>query len=112
MEKVISCCGLNCATCDARTATLNNDQELRKATAEKWKVGFKAEGLTPEMISCTGCREEGVKFSHCNVCDIRNCANEKVYTTCGECDLMETCKLVSAVHKYVPEAIANLKNLN
>ena len=33
MEKIISCCGLNCATCEARIATLKNDDELRKATA-------------------------------------------------------------------------------
>ena len=35
MEKIISCCGLNCATCDARISTVNNDQDLRIATAEK-----------------------------------------------------------------------------
>ena len=32
MEKVIACCGLNCATCDARTATIANDDDLRAKT--------------------------------------------------------------------------------
>jgi len=35
MEKLISCCKLNCASCDARIATLANDDELRRQTAEK-----------------------------------------------------------------------------
>ena len=32
MEKVISCCGINCAGCDARIATLTDDNELRAKT--------------------------------------------------------------------------------
>ena len=112
MEKLIACCGLNCATCDARIATVKNDDELRKVTAEKWKQMYSAADLTPEMINCTGCREPGVKFSHCNECEIRNCVKAKGYDTCGDCNEMETCTIVAGVHKYVPEAITNLKNLN
>ena len=111
MEKLISCCGLNCATCDARTATLNNDDDLRKSTAEKWGAMYNA-GITASMINCTGCREEGVKFSHCNVCEIRLCAKAKGFSTCGECGDMVTCEIVAAVHKFVPDAIVNLKSLN
>jgi hypothetical protein len=112
MEKLISCCGLNCATCDARIATISNDNELRKATAEKWKVAYNASELSAAMINCTGCREEGAKFSHCDVCEIRNCAKAKGYNTCGDCDEMDSCTIVSAVHKYMPEAILNLRSLN
>jgi hypothetical protein len=112
MEKLIACCGLNCATCDARIATIKNDDELRKATAEKWKKMYNASDLTPEMINCTGCREPGVKFSHCNECEIRNCVKTKGYDTCGECKELETCTIVAGVLKYVPDALINLKNLN
>ncbi|MBW6500398.1 MAG: DUF3795 domain-containing protein [Bacteroidales bacterium] len=112
MEKIISCCGLDCATCDARVATMSNDDNLRRVTAEKWKVGYNAPDITPEMINCTGCRGEGVKFSHCEVYEIRNCVMNKGFDTCGDCPDMETCAIVSAVHKYVPEALTNLKNLN
>jgi hypothetical protein len=112
MEKLISCCGLNCATCDARIATIKNDDELRKATADKWRVNFSAPNLSPAMINCTGCREEGVKFSHCDMCEIRKCVKTKGFDTCGDCQEMETCSIVSGVHKYVPEAILNLRNLN
>ena len=112
MEKIISCCGLNYATCDARIATVKNDDELRKATADKWRVNFNAPDLSPEMINCTGCREEGVKFSHCYMCEIRKCVETKGYDTCGDCEEMETCSIVAGIHKYVPEAITNLRNLN
>ena len=112
MEKLIACCGLNCVTCDARIATINNDDELRKTTADKWKVNFNAADLTPEMINCTGCREEGVKFSHCEMCEVRNCVKSKGFATCGDCAEMETCTLVAGIHKYVPEAITNLRSLN
>ena len=112
MEKLIACCGLNCATCDARIATVKIDDELRKVTAEKWKQMYGAAELTPEMINCTGCREPGVKFSHCNECEIRNCVKAKGYDTCGECKELETCTIVAGVHKFVPDALMNLKNLN
>jgi hypothetical protein len=110
MEKVISCCGLNCATCDARIATLSNDNELRKATAEKWRAMFNPD-ITAEMINCTGCREEGVKFSHCNMCQIRSCVAEKSFNTCADCDKMDSCELVAGIHKAVPECIQNLREL-
>jgi hypothetical protein len=112
MEKLISCCGLNCAACDARIATINNDDELRKATAEKWRVAFNATDLSYEMINCTGCREEGVKFSHCTGCQIRNCVKTKGFETCGDCSELDSCSLVAGIHKYAPEAITNLRSLN
>lgn len=112
MEKLISCCGLDCATCEARIATIKNDDQLRKVTAEKWKVMYHANEMSSSMINCTGCREEGVKFSHCSVCEIRNCVKSKGFNTCGECDELDTCEKISAVHKYVPEALINLRSLN
>jgi Protein of unknown function (DUF3795) len=112
MKKLISCCGLNCATCEARIATVTNDDELRKATAEKWKTIYNVPDISPAMINCTGCREEGVKIGHWSTCQIRICATKKGFATCGECKEMDTCSLISPVHKSVPEALFNLKNLN
>ena len=112
MEKLISCCGLDCATCDARIATIANDDKLRAQTAEKWKVQHDASGIKPEMINCTGCREAGVKFSHCDNCEIRNCVKSKGYKTCADCSQMESCAILGNVLKYVPSALDNLKSLN
>jgi hypothetical protein len=111
MEKLIACCGLDCATCDAYKATVTNNDELRAETAEKWKVQFNAD-ITPEMINCTGCRQEGAKFAHCNECEIRNCVKSKGFNTCADCNEMETCSIVVDIHRYVPEALENLKSLN
>lgn len=111
MEKVIACCGINCATCDARTATLNNNNELRAKTAADWSAQFNA-NITAEMINCTGCREEGSKFAHCNDCEIRKCAKSQGFNTCGDCDKLESCETVGNLLKYVPDALENLKGLN
>jgi len=111
MKKFIACCGLDCATCDARIATLANDDDLRLQTAEKWEYQYEAD-ITPEMINCTGCREEGVKFAHCAECEIRKCVKSKSFETCADCDKMEGCILVKNIYLYVPEALVNLKSLN
>ena len=112
MKKLIACCGLNCASCDAYIATINNDDELRKATAEKWRTQYNVPDLSPDMINCTGCREEGAKLAHVSVCEIRKCADGKGFTTCGECTELESCNLVAPIHKYSSETLLNLKNLN
>ncbi len=54
------------------------------------------------MINCTGCREAGVKFSHCGICEIKNCVKTKGFDTCGDCQEIETCSIVSGIHRYVP----------
>jgi hypothetical protein len=112
MEKLIACCGLNCATCEARIATVNNDEELRKATAEKWKTQFNVPDMTADMINCTGCREEGAKLGHWSMCQIRTCAASKGFNTCGECKDLENCSIISGVLKFSPDALKNLRGLN
>jgi hypothetical protein len=112
MEKLISCCGLNCTSCEARIATINNDDELRKATAEKWKTLYNAPDMTPDMINCTGCMEEGAKLGHWSMCQIRVCAASRGFQTCGECKELEECDIISGVLKFSPDALSNLKSLN
>lgn len=53
MNQLIGCYGLDCEKCDARVATVTNDNALREKTAALWT---KLNGLTitPEMINCTG----------------------------------------------------------
>lgn len=38
MKQLIACCGLDCESCDARIATVENDNELKEKTARKWSV--------------------------------------------------------------------------
>jgi hypothetical protein len=112
MSKVIACCGLNCETCDARIATIENDDLLRQATVEKWRAMYNAQNITIDMINCTGCREEGIKYFHCSDCEIRKCVQMKGFQTCRDCTELENCAMVIAIHKYVPEAHSNLINLS
>lgn len=112
MKKLISCCGLNCAGCEARIATMKNDNNLRQVTADKWKVMFNSPDITASMINCTGCQEEGAKFAHCFECEIRKCVRAKGYDTCADCDKLADCKIVAPIHAAVPEALVNLRNLN
>lgn len=111
MEKLISCCGLDCITCDAYKATLLDDNELRASTAAAWRVQFSAD-ITEEMINCTGCRQEGAKFTHCFQCEIRKCVAAKGFQTCSKCDQLKSCALVENIHKHIPEALENLRSLN
>ena len=112
MEKLISCCGLNCASCDARVATIKNDDDLRKEIARKWSGMFNAPEIDFRTINCTGCREEGAKISYVPECKIRNCASAKGFKTCGECRGLDTCGILAEIHKCAPYALANLRDLN
>lgn len=80
----LACCGLDCETCDAMIATKNDDDELRKATAEKWSREYN-HPFKPEDINCAGCRGEGPRVGHTNVCPIRLCCLAKEHNDCGLC---------------------------
>ena len=109
MKHLIACCGIDCETCDARIATVANDNELREKTAQKWQVMYNSPDITAESINCTGCRTDGVKIGHCNECEIRNCVETKGFNTCGDCKELETCQIVGFVLQNVPGAKENLK---
>lgn len=111
MKDLIACCGLNCAECDARIATINNDDKLRETTAKKWQVQYNIPEITAAMINCTGCRMEGVKVGHCSECEIRKCVQAKGYATCADCDNLETCPTVGWLLNVVPQAKTNLQSL-
>ena len=36
MNEFIAYCGLNCEACEARLATMNNDDALRRKVAREW----------------------------------------------------------------------------
>lgn len=59
-NELIACCGLDCETCDARIATITNNDALREKTAALW-AKLNAVAITLDMIHCTGCRVEGRK---------------------------------------------------
>jgi hypothetical protein len=104
MNQFIACCGLDCEKCEARIATITNDDRLREEVAQKWSVMNNAPEITAETINCAGCRTEGPKFGYCSMCGIRSCALGKGFETCGQCAELDTCPTVAPVLQNAPEA--------
>ena len=106
MKQLIACCGLDCEGCDARIATVGNDNELREKTARKWSEMNNAPEITAATINCMGCRADGAKFAYCSdYCEIRKCVNKKGLNTCKE---LNSCPIVGAVFLHAPDAKENL----
>ena len=107
-NELIGCCGLDCEKCDARLATLNNDDELRRKTAELWSKLNSAD-ITPEMINCTGCRLDGVKTPFCGfICPIRKCVMGKGLATCADCKDVYECATLGTIKENNPDVMKNL----
>ena len=110
MKEYIAYCGLDCEKCEARTATVNDDEALRVKVAKLWSDLNGAE-ITPDMINCTGCRIPGQKTPYCDsICPIRQCAVGRGVETCGSCPEMESCANVGAIHANSEEARRNLRS--
>ena len=110
MNDYIAYCGLDCETCEARIATINNDDELRAQVARKWSELNGVE-ITPEMINCSGCRIPGVKTPYCDsLCPIRQCAIGKRLETCGGCQEKKSCEKLDMVTSNNAEALHRLEN--
>ena len=109
MKDYIAYCGLDCEGCEARLATINNDDALRRKVAELWSELNGVE-ITPEMINCSGCRIDGVKTPYCDtLCPIRQCALTQKVETCGNCCEMASCEKLGMITGNNPLALENLK---
>ena len=109
MKDFIAYCGLDCEVCEARIATVNDDEDLRRKVAKLWSELNGAE-ITPEMLHCTGCRIPGVKTPYCeSLCPIRKCAQARNCATCGSCREMDQCEKLGKILANNPKARENLK---
>ena len=110
-NQLIGCCGLDCERCDARIATLTNDNVLREKTAELW-TKLNGVPITPEMINCTGCRVDGAKTSFCDkLCPGHNCVREKGLETCADCSQTKNCPTLGQIAANSPCVTENLNRL-
>ena len=100
-DELIACCGLDCKTCEAYKATINNDDALREKVALLWSKLNQAE-ITKDMINCTGCRiQDGPKTPYCGyLCPIRKCVQSKGVATCGECDSLYSCQNIKMIVEH------------
>ena len=105
----IAYCGLNCEACEARLATVNNDDALRQRVAREWSELNGVE-ITPEMINCVGCRIDGAKTPYCeSLCPIRPCAMSRGLETCGACGEMGRCEKLGAITGNNADALKRLR---
>lgn len=102
VDKIIGFCGLVCTECPAYLATKNNDDKLKKETAEKWSEMYKSD-IKPENIRCNGCTTPGHKFHHCTECEMRLCGISKKVKNCGRCGDYP-CDKIKEFQKWVPDA--------
>ncbi len=110
MNEYIAYCGLDCEACEARLATVNDDDEMRKTVAGKWSELNGVE-ITAEMINCSGCRLPGAKTPYCeSLCPIRQCASGRQMKTCGDCPEMRGCEKLGAITGNNPDALQRLEN--
>ena len=110
MKDYIAFCGLDCERCEARLATVNDDDALRERVAKLWSE-LNAVEITPEMINCAGCRIDGVKTPFCDsLCEIIHCALAKHTETCGSCGEMDRCEKLAMIIGNNAGARGNLKS--
>jgi len=97
MKEFIGHCGLDCEKCEARLATINNDDNLREKVAREWSELNHTE-IKKEWINCEGCRIDGIKSMFCDsMCEIRQCALGKSIETCKDCSEMATCSKLKMI---------------
>lgn len=109
MKDLISCCGIDCEKCDARIATINDDYELKVATAKKFSE-MSGTDVYPTQINCTGCRVKGPKTPFCeDMCEIRKCVHRKRYSYCGDCYGFEGCDKLQVIIGTNEEALRTLQ---
>jgi len=109
MKDFIAYCGLNCETCEARQATINNDDALREKVAKEWGEMNNMK-FQKEWINCEGCRVDGVKTMFCDsMCEIRQCALKKAYETCKDCPDMAVCSKLKMITDHNEDAKTNLR---
>ena len=111
MRDMIAYCGLDCEGCEARLATVNDDEALRRKVAANWSELNGVE-ITPEMIHCSGCRIDGVKTPFCeSLCPIRQCAMGRGLETCGGCPEMDGCPELGMITAHNAQALETLKGI-
>ena len=110
-NQLIGCCELDCEACDARIATITNDTALREKTAALWSK-LNGVPITPDMMSCTGCRIDGPKTPfYDKLCPIHTCVREKGFDTCADCAQMDGCPVLGHIAANNPAALERLKRL-
>ena len=110
MEIMVAFCGTVCTECPALLATKMDDDNERKKIAELWSKRYNAD-IKLEDINCEGCLSEcGKNFSHCNVCEIRKCGQERGLKNCAYC-VDYVCEKLDKFFEIAPEGKITLDEI-
>lgn len=75
----IAYCGLYCPQCSFQTAAESGDLRHLLAMPERYD---KLKGLSAEECACKGCKLD----DFCGPCPMKDCASEKGYISCADCE--------------------------
>ena len=85
-------CSLYCGVCAIYIAHRDNNQKFKERLANLYKGGVSGKGKLPnsehlsaEDIRCNGCLSDD-RFMHCKQCEIKECAKQKGYSGCHQCN--------------------------
>lgn len=81
-QALLAPCGLYCGVCAVYIAHRDNNLKFKEILVNVYKPFTKV----IEDVQCTGCRSEGIVFSYCLTCPIKNCVKEKEIESCSQCD--------------------------
>jgi hypothetical protein len=110
MDKQIAYCGLICTDCPAYIATQNDDDDIRKTTAEDWTKRYNHQ-FKIEDINCDGCIAGTDRvIGQCLVCIVRKCGQEKGVTNCAYCEEY-VCDELAKYFEMAPVMKANLEEI-
>jgi len=82
-EELLAPCGLYCGVCRIYLAHKDNDLEFKKEILPALN-SFGAKSI--DDIACTGCLSNGVVFTFCRTCSVKDCIKDKRIEVCHQCN--------------------------
>ena len=92
--KKLNYCGYKCPDdCKMFLAGKSTDDALKREAFKMWRLQEKYEvNYSPEIVFCEKCKgTDDPKSLLLSNCSVRNCAIEKEYDCCIECDDLKSC---------------------
>ncbi|MGN0587307.1 MAG: DUF3795 domain-containing protein [Oscillospiraceae bacterium] len=82
--EMVSCCGMMCGECPVYTATVREDEAMKKYLAAEYS--FDGAKFYPKDIVCHGCLTVSADHNKFGKnCEIRKCCKEHHIRLCAEC---------------------------
>lgn len=102
---MICWCGIDCARCRTFRATVNGDEQMRKA-AQGYYEGI-GHNIEIEDLHCLGCRSDDM-MSACAGCPYMKCGKEKGLKRCDECGEYPCASLRWYMDEFVKPSMGKL----